>query len=438
MGVTRRFVFLLLGGAILMAILSSVIGGMLYIFLFYNLFCFFLLGVDFYLAPDCFGIEADRCGRNTLSLYEKEKLRFQLRNRTAYRLKLELKDEPPDYNFRLEGETMEGFLSPRGRKDFSYTVYPQKRGAFVFGDLHLKLWGRLGLCTKTCSKNLEREYKVYPGIKNLSRYRLSVCKNRRFQQGRRQMRMRGQGTSFESLREYFPGDDYREINWKASARMDEPIVNQYQPEKNQHVYMFIDTGRPMSYTVKGNRKLDLALNTSLVLSDVVNQNGDQAGVLAFNTEVESMVSPGRGPEHRQKIMDTLYHVDYTRETSSYREAFTYFRQQERHRSMIFIFTDFETEDEVESILKSVPFLARNNVVVVVLLEDERTERLARKDVSGEKDFYVRGMALKLLRERKRLINLLNRKGLYCLECPAEEIEFAAVNKYIELKNRSYF
>ncbi|MFW5999292.1 MAG: DUF58 domain-containing protein [Halanaerobiaceae bacterium] len=438
MGVTRRFVFLLLGGVVLMAALSIVTGGTVYIFLFYNIICFLLLGVDFFCSPGCAGIEAERLGRNTLSLYEKEELKFQLRNITSFSLKLEFRDQPPDFHFRLEGETLTGALPPGGEKIFSYTVYPQKRGIFTFKALHLKLWGRLGLCTKTCRMDLEQEYKVYPGVKNLFRYRLRVCKNRRFQQGKKQLRMRGQGTSFESLREYFPGDNYRKINWKASARMDEPIVNQYQPDKNQHVYMFVDTGRPMSYTVKGNRKLDLALNTSLVLSDVVNQNGDQSGVLVFNTEVSAMVPPGRGPEHRRKIMDTLYHVDYNRETSSYREAFTHFRRQERHRSIIFLFTDFETEDEVENILRAVPFLARNNVVVVILLEDERTERLAEKRGPGERDFYVRGMALKLLRERKRLLSLLNRRGLYCLECPPEEIEFASVNKYIEVKNRSFF
>ena len=89
-------------------------------------------------------------------------------------------------------------------------------------------------------------------------------------------------------------DEYRKITWKASARGDKPFINQYEPEKDQHVYFFIDTGRPMSYSIRGYNKLDIVVNTALILSDVVNQNGDLSGLLLFNTEVDNMIAPVKG------------------------------------------------------------------------------------------------------------------------------------------------
>jgi uncharacterized protein (DUF58 family) len=194
---------------------------------------------------------------------------------------MELKDEVPEFHFKTENKIMSGVVSPREKKDFSYVVVPMKRGSYTFKNLHIRYKGRLRLCMRIYKVDLSKEYKVYPNLKNLRKYRMTICNNRLFKQGQKTLRLLGRGTAFESLREYVPGDDYRKINWKATARSSKPIVNQYEPEKNQHVYMFIDTGRPMSYTIRGYRKLDMVVNTSLVLSDIINQNGDKSALLLF-------------------------------------------------------------------------------------------------------------------------------------------------------------
>ncbi|MGM0370749.1 MAG: DUF58 domain-containing protein, partial [Bacillota bacterium] len=342
------------------------------------------------------------------------------------------------YHFQTEDELITCQLDARGEETVSYSLTATKRGSFTFANLYIKFKGRIGLCTKSFKEELEREIKVYPSRKNIAKYRLMMINDQFQNQGRRNIRRLGRGNSFESLREYVSGDEYKKMNWKATARLNKPIVNQYQPEKNQHVYIFIDTGRPMSYELKGKRKLDLAINTAVALADIVNQKGDQVAALSFNTSVENMVLPGKGAGHRNKILDALYDIEATTDTSNYQEAFQKFKKNERHHSIIFLFTDFATEEEARNILKLLPQISKNNIVVVVLLEDEKLEQAARTEANSDYQLYTKGVALELLTERQKIIKLLNRHGVFCIESPAEELDYQTINQYIEIKNELNF
>jgi uncharacterized protein (DUF58 family) len=421
----------------LLLVLGIVINNSLTIFILYNLLCSVLLIVDYFISHGEEGILVERCGEDSLSIYEKEDICFEVYNKTDYELYMELADEIPDLHFKAENKLMKGLVKPHEKRCFSYSVVPTKRGAYVFKNLHLKYEGRLKLCMKQFKFSLDREYKVYPNLKNLRKYRLSMTKNRKLKQGEKSLRMLGRGTSFESLREYVQGDEYRKINWQATARENKPIVNQYEPEKNQHVHIFIDTGRPMSYTVRGYRKLDLAVNTALVLSDIINQNGDQSALLIFNTEVSNMLPPGKGAGHRNKMLEKLYHIDYTNQTSNYDEAFYYFKRKERHRSIIFLFTDFETVEEAENILKALPVISKNNLVVIILIKNESLENIASQKIRNQEELFDKGVALELLEERKKIINILNRRGILCVECEAEKLELNAINQYVQIKNKTF-
>jgi len=194
----------------------------------------------------------------------------------------------------------------------------------------------------------------------------------------------------------------------------------------------------MSYSVRGYRKLDMVVNTALVLSDVVNQNGDQSGLLLFNTEVSSMIRPGKGPEHRNKILEALYHIDHTNRTSNYEDAFYHLKQRERHRSIMFLFTDFDTVEEAENMLRALPIISKNNVVIIILIKNESLEDIGSQKITNQEQLFNKGVALELMEDRKKIISLLNRRGVMCIECPVEKIEYTAVNKYIQTKNRNYF
>lgn len=436
LSITKRFLYLLTLG-LLILIVGFIIGNSLTIFIVYNLFCIILLLVDYFISPKETEIEIVRNANDKLSIFEKEPISFTVYNKSEYKLNIELIDEIPEFHFKAERKLMKGIIGQHEKKTFQYFAVPTKRGAFEFKSVHVRYEGRLKLCKRQFTIALNKEYKIYPNLKNLRKYRLSITNNRQLRQGQRTLRMLGKGTSFESLREYVTGDEYRKINWKATARGNKPIVNQYEPEKNQHVYMFIDTGRPMSYTVRGNRKLDMVVNTALVLSDIVNQNGDQSALLLFNTVVENMIAPGKGAYHRNKILEGLYHIDYTNETSNYDDAFYYFKKKERHRSIIFIFTDFETVEEAENMLKVLPIISKHNLVIIMLIKNEPLMEIASQKVKNQVQMFDKGVALELLDERQKIISLLNKKGVLCIECVSEKLEFTAINQYIQIKNRSY-
>lgn len=436
MSITKNFIYLLCIG-FLFLILGAFFNNSLTFFIIYNLICGALLIADYFVTVDESAIIVERSGDDKLSIYEKEAISFQVYNKSDNKIFIELKDEVPDFHFKIEDRIMKGVIPPHKKMEFKYYLVPTKRGAFLFKNIHVRYEGRFKLCKKVFSIGLFREYRVYPNMKNLRKYRLSICNNRVFKQGQRNIKILGKGTSFESLREYVPGDEYRKINWKATARINKPIINQYEPEKNQHVHILIDTGRPMSYTIRGYRKLDMVVNTALVLSDIVNQNGDKSGVMLFNTEVKNMIMPGKGVGHRNKILEALYHIDNNNETSNYDEAFYHLKKKERHRSIIFLFTDFDTVEEAEGILRVLPIISKNNIVVMILIRDERLEEISEEKIENQENLFNKGVALELLDERKRIIKLLNRRGIRCIECPAEKLEYTAVNKYIQIKNKTY-
>lgn len=436
MSITKRFIALLSFGILFLA-LGVVWKSSLAIFILYNLICAALLIIDYFISPEGNSISIERKGDENLSIYEKEAIGFIVYNKSDYMLYVELKDDIPEFHFKAGAKIMWDSVKPHEKKEFKYFVVPTKRGAFTFKDVHVRYEGRLKLCKKQLKLKLHKEYKVYPNMKNLRKYKLTITNNRLLKQGQRSLKLLGRGTAFESLREYVAGDEYRKINWKATARGNKPIVNQYEPEKNQHVYMFIDTGRPMSHTVRGYRKLDMVVNTALILSDIVNQNGDQSALLLFNTEVNNMIAPGKGAGHRNKILEALYHIDHNNATSNYDEAFYYFKRKERHRSIVFLFTDFDTVEEAENMLKMLPIISKNNIVIMILIRNESLEEIGSQGVKSHEDLFNKGVGLELLEERRKIISLLNRRGIFCVECAAEKVEYEAVNKYIQVKNRTY-
>ena len=436
LNITKRFIYLLCFGILVLGV-GVLLNNSLSIFILYNLICAAMLTIDYFISPGEEAVYIERCGEQDLSIYEREAIGIEVYNKSSYKLYIELVDEVPELHFQVENKLMKGFVEPHEKKKFEYFVTPTKRGAYSFKNVHVRYEGRLKLCMKQFKEILDKEYKVYPNLKNLRKYRMSITNNRQLKQGEKSLRMLGRGTSFESLREYVEGDEYRKINWKATARENKPIVNQYEPEKNQHVHIFIDTGRPMSYTVRGYRKLDLAVNTALILSDIVNQNGDKSALLIFNTEVNNMLPPGKGAGHRNQMLQELYHIDYTNQTSNYDEAFYYFKKKERHRSIIFLFTDFETVEEAENMLKVLPVISKNNLVVIILIKNESLEKAASQKIKNQQELFDKGVALELLEERKRIISLLNKRGVFCVECEAEKLEINAINQYIRVKNKTF-
>jgi len=207
------------------------------------------------------------------------------------------------------------------------------------------------------------------------------------------------------------------------------IVNDYQAEKNQPVFLMIDGGRPMSYNARGYKKLDYAINAALVLSDIVNQKGDQSGLLTFDKEVKSLIMPGKGDVHRNNLMEVLYHIQGTRDTSNYEAAFRTLCQRQKRRSLVFIFTDFETLEEARELTTYMAQLKRRHFPIVVFIKNEELITLA----NHSKDIDVKEVAQSFLTERQQLFRTLKAMAIPNIETEAENFSTAAVNQYLTLR-----
>ncbi len=435
MSITKKFIAVVAFGLALL-IPAAFFNASVLLFGLYNFLCLSFLIIDYAISPRKTFLIVTRHKDDTLYFKDENIITINVRNNFNKPLNIQIKDEIPDWHFKVIKENLSHIVSPNESTDFTYNIVPSKRGRFTFENIYVKYTGILGLCQKYFVVESEKNFKVYPSLRDLSKYRLIMQKNRLLQAGEKAIYKQGTGTEFESLKEYVLSDDYRKINWLVTARENKLIVNQFEEEKNQPVFILIDTGRCMSYSVKGYKKLDYAINAALILSDIVNQKGDCSGLIVFNTEVLSVVMPGKGVEHRNKLMQTLYHAENTKNVSDYKEAFKELINKQKRRSIVFVFTDFETIDEANELKEHIAIISKRHVPIVVVMKNESIIKLANAESLEVESLYEKSAALDFLARRKEIIKQLASKHIFCTESSAENFALSSINRYLEIKNKN--
>jgi len=431
MSVTRRLILLEALGFLLL-IPAALLGIGIAFFCGWNILCAGLYACDIFITPKKNALQIERVGNEILYFKAENTVELSVRNMFHRALAVELKDHVPDLHFAVNPSGMKQSVPANSEQKFTYILTPNKRGAFAFPRVFVRYTGVLGLCVKSFAQALPIEYKVYPNVKDLSKYRLML--RRSAGDGVKRVPTRGVGVEFESLRAYVDGDDYRTVNWPATARENKLLVNQYEIEKDQPVMVLLDAGRPLSYTVNGHKKLDFAINAALALSDIVMQSGDKAGLVVFDADVKSFVPPGKGERQRSLLMETLYHVESVKYTSDYQAALFYAAGRQSRRATMFLFTDFQTLDEANEMIESLGILAKRHSPIVVLMKNESIEKKASSTPSEKRDAYEKAVAIDLLAERAKIMRALKARGIPCVESDAENFASAAVNRY--LRNKS--
>jgi uncharacterized protein (DUF58 family) len=386
--------------------------------------------VDFTISRKHLRYKVTRTCQHTFSLHAEEKMEFKVENKCPYTLNFTLRDERPTFGMDYQEEYIQGQILPGEVRIFSYCIMPKKRGDHHFNRVWIKKVSLFGLFELHDEWHLPQVVQVYPNIKRLGAYKLRLVKSRRFLEAMRPTRLKAKGHSFENLRDYASGDDYRSINWQATARAMQPIVNEYQIENNQRIYLMLDIGRTMSYSVKGFRKLDLVINTAVVLADIINQSKDLVALTAFHHEVSVSIAPSKGAVHRKRIVENLYKVEASMHEPNYRDAWLSILRKEKHRSMMMLFTDFETIQDVNRFIETSSFVLKKHVVIVIMIEDESLKHYANK---MDTNVFVQGTALELLHEKKQIIKKLASHGVFSVSCKPETIEMTAINHYLEAK-----
>ncbi|WP_010249900.1 DUF58 domain-containing protein [Acetivibrio cellulolyticus] len=429
---SMRFVGLLTLG-IIPVIIASFVGLEFYAFLAYNIIMFSLLIIDFRATPGKKLLEVERICYEKLSMGVENEIGINIRNNSGYSLEIEALDEVPAY-MKTKNAVVSVRVSPHYEVCGKYYVIPEKRGEFTFGKIHIRYSGIMGLCMKNGSFDLENNYKVYPNLKDLSKYGLAAIKKSQLIHGIKKNKSFGTGTEFESLREYSEGDDYRKINWMATARSNKFIVNTYEHEKNQQVMIMLDSSRVMNSEINYIKKLDYSINAAFLLADVAIKKGDNAGVMVFDSTVKRFIKPGKGTGQFQLIAENLYNVEENFVSADYMGALTYLNQNHKRRSLLCIFTELFNADEAFQLATALKSLAKHHLPLVVTIKDMRLYDYAEGDVDDTKGFFTKVASMKMIREREKIQKIFNDSSIAVVDVPPDKLSIEVVNKYLNMKS----
>jgi uncharacterized protein (DUF58 family) len=240
---------------------------------------------------------------------------------------------------------------------------------------------------------------------------------------------------FEQIKEYVRGDDIRTINWKATARKGSLMVNNYTDEKSQQVYCIIDKGRLMKMPFNELTLLDYAINSTLVLSNVCLQKQDRVGVMTFANKMGSLIAADKKPIQRENILQLLYNQHTAFLESDYEMLYMQIRNRIKHRSLLVLYTNFESLSGLRRQLNYLRSIARHHLLMVVFFENTELHQLSHLNASNIDEVYIKTIAEKFEFEKRLIVKELQKHGILAVLTAPEQLTVNAVNKYLELKAR---
>ncbi len=393
-----------------------------------------LVGIDLLaLFNKKMAIAGRRFVADKLSNGDENNIEIYLENFYPFTVKSEIIDELPvefqkrDFSFEMRNQ-------PGQAKILHYNLRPDKRGAYQFGSLHAYVASPLHLVRRRFSFSMNQPVKVYPSYQQMRKYELLAISNKLTMAGIKKIRRIGHSIEFEHIRDYVVGDDYRSINWKATAKKNKLMVNQYQDERSQQVYCLIDMGRVMKMPFEGLSLLDYAINASLVISNVAINKEDKAGVITFSNKVHEILPAEKRNNQMHHILEMLYRQQTDFMESSMEGLYSITQRKLKQRSLLLLFTNFESLSAVHRQLDYLKQLAAKHLLVVVFFENTELRSLTGQIPATTEDIYIKTIAEKFMFEKKLIVKELERYGIFSIFTPPQNLTVSTINKYLELKS----
>lgn len=377
---------------------------------------------------------ASRKTMDKLSNGDENAIQIIIKNSFAFPVKVKIIDELP---FQFQSRKTEFFssLEKGEKKIIQYHVRPVKRGEYHFGAVNVFATSPIGFIQRRFKFSQDITVPVYPSFIQMRKYELLAISNRLTEVGVKKVRKFGMNREFEQIKEYVQGDDYRTINWKATARRSRLMVNQYEDEKSQQVYSLIDMGRVMRMPFNGMTLLDYAINASLVISNIAMNKHDKAGVVTFSHKVQSVLAADRKTNHLQKILELLYRQKTGFLESDYERLYASVRKNITTRSLFLLFTNFESLSGMQRQLKYLKRMAKDHLLVVIFFENTELKKYISKPASNVEEIYAQTIAEKFSFEKKRIVKELEKSAIHSILTAPENLSVNTINKYLELKAR---
>lgn len=367
-----------------------------------------------------------------LSNSDENEIRIRLSNLYPYQVDIAVIDELPEqFQKRDMWETTS--LGAKKTKTISYTLRPTKRGEYTFGSLRLYVKTPIGFLQRRFNYDMGNTVPVYPAFLQLRQHELMAISNRLSDYGLKKIRRLGHSMEFDQIKNYVSGDDYRTVNWKASARQGNLMVNSYIDEKAQHVYSIIDKSRTMRMPFNGLSLLDYAINASLALSRIVLKKEDKAGLLTISERMGKLIAADNKTTQLQRIMEVLY-KEKTRYLETNMELlYVNIRRHIHQRSLLLFFTNFESISALNRQLPYLKSISKFHLLIVVFFENTELSDLSLQPAHSLNEVYHKTIAEKFIYEKKLISRELMRHGIQSILTPPELLTINSINKYLELK-----
>lgn len=389
----------------------------------------------FYLFRIKNGLFGSRVMEDRFSNGDDNQVQVRITSKYPLPMKVRVIDELPE-QFQVRDFNKYMRISSGSTSGFDYFLKPVKRGEYHFGFVNALAFGPLGLASRRFRIAAERTVKVYPGFLQVRKYELLAIHNRLHELGIKKIRKIGHNLEFEQVREYVPGDDIRTLNWKATARYNTYMVNQYQDEKSQQVYCLVDKGRVMQMPFEGMTLLDYAINSTLVFSNVAIKKDDKAGYATFSNKIGNFVPAEKKKNQMQNILHGLYNEKTAFKESDFEKLYIFLKRSLNQRSLLILFTNFESLTSLKRQMKYLTRLAADHLLVVVFFENTELRGMAEGPAEDLEQVYIKTIAEKFLFEKKVIARELTRHGIHPVLTSPSDLSVNVINKYLELKSRN--
>lgn len=362
---------------------------------------------------------------------DENELNIQFTSKINQKIKVRILEELPiQFQFRDFKKTL--YLKTDEVQTIHFQLTPKSRGEYHFGFCHTFI-SILGFVERKYSLEEKLMIPCYPSFIQLKKYMLLATTNRLHELGVKKIRKIGTTLEFERIREYTLGDEYRLINWKATAKSGKLKVNQYQDEKSQPIISIIDTGRAMRMPFDNLTLLDYAINSSLVLSYVAISKQDKSGLITFSKRIENHINPEKKTVQMQLISETLYNINTDFKEAEFGKLYTLLKRNVNQRSLLFLYTNFETLDALKRQLNYLRLINKSHVLVVVIFSNTELNQLSTSSPKKIRGIYDKIIAEKFIYEKQLIIKEMQNHGIQTILTEPKNLTINSINKYLEIK-----
>ncbi|ANH82616.1 cell division protein FtsB [Niabella ginsenosidivorans] len=382
------------------------------------------------------GIIATRTVPDRMSIGDENRISLHLFNNYSYPVTLSVIDELP-VQFQERHWARKADLQGSQSAEIDYYLKPLTRGEYLFEDINIFVTAPLRLVTRKFRISARKTTKVYPSFMQMRRFQLLAISNRLQEAGIKKTPKLGHSMEFDNIKEYVRGDDYRTINWKATSRKGNVMVNNYTDEKSQQIYCVINKGRVMKMPFEGMTLLDYAINASLVLSNISIVKQDKAGLITFAEQQDSFIPADKRPGQMNLLLETLYKQQTRFLEADYEKLYAIVRNSITSRSLLVLFTNFESLEGLQRELPALKRTAHYHLLLVVLFENTAIKELTESRAGNLEEVYIKTIAEKFAFEKRQMVKELQQNGILSILTTPQQLTVNTINKYLELKNRAW-